>query len=135
MIDAIVERGTFLGAGRHRRVYTNVSAFPYCILGSDYVIKVPWNGWHHDNRSGLDWGISDNYREHTLSLRYGDKPDENGIVYAYARILPNGWLVMERVDPTWIPREDRPAWADYVDCAQVGRNKKGLIVAYDYATL
>jgi hypothetical protein len=128
--DILCETGTFLGEGRHRRVYGDIRAYPFCLLGHDYVIKVPYRGGYLSNDSGL----SANYREHTLSLKYGYEPNIDGVVFAYSRILPNGWLVMERVDPTYIPAEHRPKWADYVDGRQVGRNKKGMIVAYDYAT-
>src|ERR1035437_377818 len=40
-------------------------------------------------------------------------------------------LVMEHIAP--IPYDESPKWADWVDCRQVGKNRKGKIVAFDYA--
>ncbi len=39
-------------------------------------------------------------------------------------------LVMEFVKQ--IPYKEMPDWADFIDCGQVGYNRRGNIVAYDY---
>lgn len=56
---------------------------------------------------------------------------------AVARILhdPRGIpiLAMEYV-ATDVPREEKPEWANWIDCGQVGRALDGELVAYDFAT-
>lgn len=41
-------------------------------------------------------------------------------------------LVMELIDTKFLKPEEQPEWVDFVDCAQVGFNRKGKLVAYDY---
>lgn len=40
-------------------------------------------------------------------------------------------LVMERVTPYSAPYSEMPDWVGYVDCAQVGHDREGRLVAYD----
>ncbi len=97
--------------GRNRAVYDR----------GRYVLKVPRN----------EDGESDNYWEADMSRSFGRRPDINGICYARCRLLKNGWLVMEKVQP--LPSGvQAPKWADYVDCQQVGLARDGRIVAFDY---
>jgi hypothetical protein len=102
---------TFAGEGRHRTVWSR----------GHVVIKVPKNGW----------GLSDNDREYHTFKQYGQKGNPaTDIQYARCRLLPNGWLMMERVAP--VPFKHHPSWAGWIDDSQVGWNRQGRIVAYDY---
>lgn len=42
-------------------------------------------------------------------------------------------IVMEKVEHC--PWTEKPDWANYVDCGQVGYTKKNEIVAYDYSNI
>jgi hypothetical protein len=106
------ENWTFLSDGRNRAVYSH----------GRYVVKVPLN----------EAGYHDNYREANISSKMKRRPNQDGIVFARCRLLPNGWLVMERVDTRYLRRDERPDWADWIDCAQVGIARDGVIVAYDF---
>jgi hypothetical protein len=121
-----------VGRGRHR-----------CALKSPTglnVIKIPLS----------DAGLLDNEREARywkekirplhkkdqvrLSARLGktvDKNAENEIQLARCRMM-GVFLVMEFVNND-MPGVKVPDWADYIDCGQVGMNRKKKIVAYDYA--
>ena len=108
-----------LGKGRNRTVYRSPNG--------QWVVKLP---------IGVD-GLEDNQREATL----WKTACRNHI--ARCRLLNNRYLVMECIatiyDPDTSIREtirtwnDFPAWTCQVDCFQVGRNRKGHLVAYDYA--
>ncbi len=100
----------FLGEGSNRRVYKH----------GDFVIKYPIN----------DKGFGDNVHEayiYKKSLTY-----KYYIQYAKCRLVCKHFciLIMEYV--IQIPYKDQPEWAQAVDCGQVGINKRGKIVAYDY---
>lgn len=105
--------------GRNRRVY---------IIGT-YVIKVPLN---------LN-GVTDNDWEGSVSN--GPKPSEWDVIYpkhkrlAWYRGIPI--LFMEFVRPALTKHITKrlgsvPKWVDRVDCGQVGFNKQGRLMAYDY---
>jgi hypothetical protein len=100
-----------IGWGRNRAVYDNGKT----------VVKVPMQ----------QCGIDDNDFEAFESYRYKNKPDINGIRYARCRLLKNGYLVMEKLN-TAVTYDDGPEWMDYVDCGQVGIDRKGVFKAYDY---
>lgn len=115
----------YLGRGRNREVYRR----------GNYVIKVPLN----------EEGIYDNEHEFLNQCREqsrragGDEVPRN----AMCRIHPGGILVMQyamfvgpKSDETgYISYEDGPSWMGYVDGGQVGYNRFGQIVAYDYGYL
>jgi hypothetical protein len=113
------EGAIYVGDGCCRVVFTH-KLFP------DFVIKIPF--CDDDDEPGF---IA-NEREANLSNKYGDNPDLNGICYARAKLLDNGWLVMERVERLFLPKDQLPIWARYVDCQQIGKTKDGRIVAFDY---
>jgi hypothetical protein len=105
----------YLGSGRNRAVWRHGS----------FVVKIPLN----------EKGEHDNYHEARIS-----KSDTvSGISYARCRLL-GSILVMQYAryqgpasdSDGYIPAQNLPAWASYVDCQQVGYNKAGKIVAYDY---
>ncbi len=99
----------FLGEGSQRRVYGH----------KNFVIKIP-----------LDWdGLNSNDREARVYKSTNDGWSR-GIKRARCRLHPSGLLIMEYVAPAH--RKSLPEWACYVDCQQVGYNRKGQLVAYDY---
>lgn len=109
----------FLAQGRNRSVYRR----------DNYVVKVPLS----------DYGLSDNWHEAQLFRKWGQDPDKTFIPYARCRMV-GVLLVMEYAryrgplsDETgYIPHENLPNWASYVDCQQVGYNRAGKLVAYDF---
>lgn len=107
--------------GRNRTVY---------VMGT-YVVKVPRN---------LD-GIADNDWEG--SVRNGAVIGEYSTIYpkhkrlAYWKSIPV--VFMERVvhasSKQIVKRLGKvPPWVDQIDCGQVGFNRNGTLVAYDYGT-
>ena len=103
--------GNPIGTGRHRVAF-----------GNDRVVfKIPKN----------DNGFHDNAWEFRKYL----KRTKDTLPLAKCRLIDIKnipVLVMELVKPI-PPKEKLPSWVDCVDCQQVGRNKNGDIVAYDYA--
>jgi len=104
-----------LGTGRNRSVYD---------MGNGWVVKVPINAF----------GLEDNLAESKI---YTDtKEDPDGYLVKYAECSHFNYkdlpiVRMEKVKPV-ICKTGLPEWTDYVDCGQVGYNKKGELVAYDY---
>ena len=96
----------YLGSGRRRMGFLS--------RNRQWVVKVPLS----------DDGVADNAWE-DRSYRLTDMP------YARCRILDNHCLIMEAVDVEVNPR-NLPRWAFSIDCLQVGYNRKGKLVAYDY---
>lgn len=109
-----------LGEGRNRQVWRR----------GNYVIKFPLN----------TYGVDDNCHEASTYQESLRRP----MYCKYARcrlVLPLGTvLVMEyaryvgpKSDETgYITLPDCPEWAYSIDCWQVGYNRRGEIVAYDY---
>jgi len=111
----------FVGEGRHRRVFRR----------NNVVIKIPLN----------EEGIDANRREaYIYTCR-----DSSGYSYCkYAKcrlikdtdILMMEWAHYPREGITdergYIPYKDMPDWAWRVDLFQVGYNRKGKAVTYDY---
>lgn len=104
----------YLGDGRHRVVYRH----------KDWVIKVPHN----------ESGVQANLNEYNLFKRNKIDVNQRGveITYARCRLLKNMFLVMEYVEDTPRTRQSRPNWSDFIDCRQVGLNRRGEYVAYDF---
>ena len=101
-----------LDSGRHRLAFLSPSG--------RNVVKVPIN----------DFGVLDNGRE---STRWGRRAEMWPL--ARCRLFCDGLLlVMEAVEilPNWT-FSDLPEWAKWIDGGQVGLNRKGEFVAYDYA--
>ena len=102
--------GRTLDAGRSRAVWGN----------DRYVFKVPLNAN----------GVRDNLREAELYRDRANQPHPLArCKLIYIRNVPI--LVMEHV--TEMPFRDKPHWASKFDKFQVGRNRAGDVVAYDYA--
>ena len=99
-----------------------------------YVVKLPLT----------DYGISDNDWEGSVSNDPDFTPEPGTedwyIQYARTRLAQVGSvpvLLMERVEyatyATIMEREGKePDWIASVDCGQVGYNKSGKLVAFDY---
>jgi hypothetical protein len=105
-------KGKYLGSGRNRAVYQ---------LRKDYVIKVPIN----------EDGFADNFNEDRAYHRRRNEPLAAArMVYAdKSDGIP--LLVMEYVEPVK-SFKDLPSWVYSIDSMQVGYNRKGKLVAYDY---
>ena len=83
-----------------------------------FVFKLPIN----------DFGFSANNWEAT---RYKERHNHFPLAKCRIIVVKNiPIIVMEFVKP--VDEMDKPEWADFVDCQQVGRNRAGDIVAYDY---
>lgn len=98
----------WIGCGRNRAVFRR----------GRVVVKVPINAA----------GVDDNLYEVSLFERYGQT---KGYV-PYARCRRAGLLlVMEYVMHVgW--HSNQPSWCPSVDCGQLGKNRKGRLVAYDF---
>lgn len=111
---ALIQSTKCIGEGRNRIVYVSECG--------NYVFKVPIN----------KDGEFNNWCEHVRFNEYKEK------WYPLARChgIPESFiLIMEYVDADYIlhvPVNERPDWVGFVDCAQVGYNKAGELVAYDY---
>lgn len=112
----------YLGTGGTRECYLlpsgNVLKIPRCLAGAD-----------GNHKEALLWK-----KRHA--------PEEidgwyDGWSFARCRIIPGtDLLVMEYVEPyqsRGLLSYDLPKWCTRVDCAQVGFNRAGQLVAYDYA--
>lgn len=101
-----------IGEGRNRRVYL--------LPSGKNVIKVPLN----------DDGISDNCVEDSRFRKHRAK----WYPLARCRLLDytKYYLIMEYVKPAKKPYDCGEAWVYSVDCGQVGFNRAGRLVAFDY---
>lgn len=92
--------------------------------GDGYVIKVPINGegYFSNSREVNGYQMEDPYIPVAECWHQDD----------YS-ITPKGvpTLIMEKVEHCKLDYRDMPDWVGSVDCAQVGYNKKGELVAYD----
>lgn len=103
--------GNPIGVGRNRCVFRD----------GDNVVKVPLN----------EYGVTDNEHE----ACYGESYLKGYLKYARCHRVdePSGLpiVIMEYVKPASY-KKSMPDWVSYVDCQQVGYNKDGELVAYDY---
>ncbi|MGG6242656.1 hypothetical protein ACQ4N7_28955 [Nodosilinea sp. AN01ver1] len=114
--------GKPIGEGRHRLVFS---------YSDSEVLKVPKN----------KNGIYDNLFEWNLYLKLGSKQIPCMPVLAkchslkYIHKIP--CVVMERVSPIKLSHYlgSIPSWANVIDRKQLGQNKAGVLVAFDYADL
>ena len=100
----------FIGKTKKRAVYL--------LPGGKNVIKVPLN----------EQGLHNNYLE---DFRYRFQKSK-WYSLARCRLLKNGCLVMEYIEVIDKPYDLKLYWVDMVDCGQVGYNRLGEVVAYDY---
>jgi hypothetical protein len=100
---------SYLGQGRHRRVYKR----------GNVVLKIPLN------LAGLEANIME--REIFLNRRNED-------IFAPCRMLRNGCLMMRALDDIFIRLDLHPSWARaLIDGPQIGLDKNGKVMIYDYA--
>lgn len=102
----------YLGSGSFRKTWAR----------KNVVVKIP---------SNLD-GVVDNRVEASVWRRYRNQPNSFGYHFAPCRLLPNGCLMMVKVEWRDMRDEDRAEWIRFIDSNQVGKYK-GRVVAYDYA--
>lgn len=105
----------YIGEGRTRKVYLTRSG--------RYVLKVPVDGYG-ENANATE--AEDYKRGGFLGRQF---------LARCRRVTINGlWcLLMEKVNPLSFGDEQMPDWASFVDCRQVGINRRGKVVAYDWA--
>jgi len=105
----------FLNEGRYRRVYLSRTG--------KYVIKIPIN----------HVGEADNGSE---DFSYHFSANNENLARCKAFFYNNQLcLIMEKVEIIdWSKNSTVvPEWVSYVDCRQVGYNRDGKLVAYDWA--
>lgn len=113
-MNAFSDRLEFLAAGRNRNVYLSRSG--------KYVVKVPLNLF----------GDCDNHLEANRFYRKDGFFGPGHLARCRMAKLGGTWcLIMEIVKPSFA--KDLPDWTEGVDCQQVGYNRKGKLVAYDFA--
>ncbi len=95
--------------------------FRVAFMRGKVVVKVPLS----------EDGLIDNMVEARGWRTYKSKRTRNHLHLAPCRLLPNGCLMMVKVDAD-VDFDRLPAWADRVDGQQVGYYK-GRLVAFDYA--
>lgn len=105
--DALAGKLEYLGSGYSRVAYAT----------KNHVIKIP----------RTSNGVDCNRREYEAHKR-----DKRGRL-ARCRLWKGGVLVMEKVSCVADKSAYLPSWARAFDGIQVGVNRKGRIVAYDYA--
>lgn len=111
LFDYLKSKGyTFLGEGRTRIGFRSPNG--------QWVVKIARD----------DDGVYHNFRERSV-WREGNR---NRLARCKSFMGADGYiLVMEYVES--VPNKEKPHWGRYdIDCGQVGRNRKGAIVAYDY---
>jgi hypothetical protein len=102
------ETHLYFGKGNERIVFIK---YP----DAEEVIKIPLK----------EAGLAANYREERLYQSVGKDGSEE---YAKCRIEDDFLLVMERLHYS----EHLPEWADFVDCQQVGVDKRGTFKVFDF---
>lgn len=110
ILERLQSKYEIVGLGRNRVVFRD----------KDWVFKVPCN----------TNGVLDNENESSV---YHSYRKNHLIKYARCKMCSPYVLVMEYVDID-ISLNDMPDWAMSIDCQQVGRDRQGNIVAYDFGT-
>lgn len=119
IIKKLKEKYTVLGVGRNRIVFL--------LKSGNYVLKFPLN----------DAGEGDNDWESSLET---NKNDENNDLDFDVITHHTRWIeiekfccvIMEYIVPTTEKDNNLPNWCKSVDCGQVGYNKDGILMAFDY---
>lgn len=110
LLEKLSDKFEYIGAGRNRIVFKSKSG--------KYVIKVPRN----------IQGSCDNFFE-TRKTDFGFPVPKS------RRIILDDFccVIMEYVEHVSFKDTKAPSWVSWIDCGQVGHNRKGELVAYDYA--
>jgi hypothetical protein len=102
----------YLGEGGYR--------YAYLLRSGRYVIKIP----------------KDEVGERYNRMEYIDYTHARRPNIGRCRLIKykgQDCLIMEYIRPTTIKYNQLPEWAQFIDCAQVGYNRKGKLLAYDWA--
>lgn len=131
-------------SGYRRKVFDSFTdrGYKYICDGRARIGFLSPNGkWVVKLAKDLD-GDADNRKEYD---RWKHREGSDWVPLARCKVVNEHVLVMECVITTFDPlgevhlshkeslKINRCAWKDYIDCAQVGVNRKGEVVAYDYA--
>lgn len=120
--EGLTKIDTILTEAGFRRLFAGRNRLSYLSPSGRNVVKIPLN----------DYGAHDNNDEAFHFRRERAK----WFPLARCRLFCDGLLlVMEwvEIDPNW-EYSDLPEWATWVDSGQVGLNRKGEFVAYDYGS-
>lgn len=110
LIFSLMDKYEFVGCGRNRMVFK--------LKSGNYVLKVPLNMA----------GGGDNYTECNKKTDFGFPVAKT----RHVELEGFGCVVMEHIKHVSYDECIMPGWVGYVDCGQVGFNKKGELVAYDF---
>lgn len=103
----------FLSGGSKRKVYVSPD--------KTHVIKV--------SMDCSTLGIEENITEAKI---YSENKNS---IYAKCELVGDNWLKMEYVEPVYFKKgDDYPDWTLYIAEHQVGYNKDGVLLAYDYGS-
>lgn len=120
----------YIGEGRHRSVYRH----------GNYVVKIPLcDEGIHDNL----WEAQKFRKEKEYAAIHDTIKIE--IQYARCRLIPKSCILVMQFacevvngltdENGWVYPPFRPDWTGYIDCHQVGFNRFGQLVAYDYGIM
>lgn len=87
----------------------------FLLSSGKYVLKIPRN----------ECGIADNLHESCVSGIYHNARCRT------INLFGTTCLVMEYLKPAGY-EDDLPDWTGFVDCCQVGYNRNGKLLAYDF---
>ena len=103
----------FYASGSKRKAYISPD--------KSYIIKVPFNV----TRLGLEENLEE-FNIYSNSKEY---------IYAKCELIENNWLKMEYVEPATLSiNDDCPDWVSTIAETQVGYNRDGKLLAYDYGS-
>ena len=110
-----------LGNGRHREVYL--------LPSKKFIVKIPIN---------IDGALA-NIAEYKYWKNREVIKEHYNVDLARCRLYQGSafqdkLLVMEFIKDKLDNEKYLPSWAFKIDCSQVGRNRQGKIVAYDYGS-
>ena len=112
----LIQRGyKYLNEGRHRKGFLSPNR--------KWVVKVP-------KTCARLAGIQDNWSEYHTFKRASPAIRAR---LARCRLFKGEILIMEKLCTANLCWGNIPEWARGIDCGQVGYNRKGNLVAYDYA--
>lgn len=118
LIKNLKEKYECVGLGRHRIVFK--------LKGGNYVIKFPL---------GCSGEADNDWEGCLVSNKKKYHKDEEIVILPKTKWLNyHGFVcvIMEYLDEDKLKDVKKPKWANFVDDGQVGVNKDGLVLAFDY---